>query len=463
MAVAKLKKLKNKLTSSTSKLAIIYGGNELGVQLAEQLTKLERDVVIIDEDPQQLKQIQEKIDVMTLAGSGVDIERLKQVGINRTELMLAVSDNDEKNVLTSIYANRLGVEQIITKVDDYDYLTDNNSLLNDELGIDLIVNPCRIVVDQITNLIRPTMKTGIESFISGKIKLSEMTVTHRSPLAFNRLSEIDLPTNSLVICILRRNRLFIPDGDHKIYPGDTVYILGKKGLRTRLGQFLNKSQRKKEKVVLAGGSNISYQLTKILNQKRTVLTLIEENRTCCEELAEEISDILVLNGRPTNIDLLKEEGIDQADIFVAAGNEDEKNLLTGLVAKKLGAKKVITIVNSLEYSYFSEIVNVDTILTPQILVLEKMLDFLHQGQVDTETILDGQMHLLKTDVPKRIANKQVKVKDLNKSSDLIVGIVNREEKLIIPDGGLELKQNDQLLVFTLAAKSNIKQELFSSF
>lgn len=204
-------------------------------------------------------------------------------------------------------------------------------------------------------------------------------------------------------------------------------------------------------------------MTKILNQKRTVLTLIEENRTCCEELAEEISDILVLNGRPTNIDLLKEEGIDQADIFVAAGNEDEKNLLTGLVAKKLGAKKVITIVNSLEYSYFSEIVNVDTILTPQILVLEKMLDFLHQGQVDTETILDGQMHLLKTDVPKRIANKQVKVKDLNKSSDLIVGIVNREEKLIIPDGGLELKQNDQLLVFTLAAKSNIKQELFSSF
>lgn len=247
MAVAKLKKLKNKLTSSTSKLAIIYGGNELGVQLAEQLTKLERDVVIIDEDPQQLKQIQEKIDVMTLAGSGVDIERLKQVGINRTELMLAVSDNDEKNVLTSIYANRLGVEQIITKVDDYDYLTDNNSLLNDELGIDLIVNPCRIVVDQITNLIRPTMKTGIESFISGKIKLSEMTVTHRSPLAFNRLSEIDLPTNSLVICILRRNRLFIPDGDHKIYPGDTVYILGKKGLRTRLGQFLNKSQRKKKR------------------------------------------------------------------------------------------------------------------------------------------------------------------------------------------------------------------------
>ncbi|MBM7623398.1 Trk system potassium transporter TrkA [Sporohalobacter salinus] len=463
MAVTKLKELKNKVTSSTAKLAIIYGGNELGFQLAEQLTKLGRDVVIIDEDPQLLKQIQEKIDVMTLAGSGVDIERLKQVGINRTELILAVSNNDEKNILTSIYANRLGVERIVAKVEDYDYLTDNNSLLNDELGIDLIVNPCKIVVDQITNLIRPTMKPGIESFISGKVKLSEITVTHRSSLAFDRLSEVELPANSLVICILRRNRLFIPDGDHKVYPGDTIYILGKKGLRTKLSRFLNKSQSKKEKIVLAGGSSISYQLTKILNQKRTIVTLIEENKTCCEELAKEISDTLILNGRPTNIDLLKEEGIDQSDVFVAAGDKDEENLLTGLVANELGAKRVITIVNSLEYSYFSEIVNVDTILTPQILVLEKILDFLHQGQVNTKTILDGQMHLLKVDVPNRIANKQIKVKDLNKSSDLIVGIVNRDKDLIIPDGELKLKPDDQLLVFTLAAKSNIEQELFNGY
>lgn len=462
MAVAKLKELKNKLTSSTAKLAIIYGGNELGFQLAEQLTKLGRDVVIIDEDQQSLKQIQEKIDVMTLVGSGVDIERLKQVGISRTGLMLAVSNNDEKNVLTSIYANRLGAEQIVAKVDDYDYLTDD-SLLNDDLGIDLIVNPCKIVVDQITNLIRPTMKTGIESFINGKVKLSEITVTHRSSLAFNRLSEVDLPANSLVICILRRNRLFIPDGSHKIYPGDIVHILGKKGLRTKLSQFLNKSQNKKEKIVLAGGSDISYQLTKILNQRKTIVTLIEENKAWCEELAEELADTLILNGRPTNIDLLKEEGIDQADVFVAAGDKDEENLLMGLVANELGAKRVITIVNSLEYSYFSEIVNVDTILTPQILVLEKILDFLHQGQVNTETILDGQMHLLKVDVPDSVANKRIKVKNLNKSSDLIIGMVNRDKDLIIPNGELKLKPEDQLLVFALAAKNNIKQELFNGY
>ncbi|SJZ88707.1 Trk system potassium transporter TrkA [Selenihalanaerobacter shriftii] len=461
--VSKLKRVKKNLTSSPNHQAIIYGANEIGFQLAEQLTKLDRDVVIIDEDNQMLKRIQEKIDVMTLVGSGVNIETLNQAGINKTELILAVSNNDDKNILTSIYAKRLGVDRIITKVNNYDYLTDNKALTIDDLGIDLIVNPCQIVVEQIMDLIKPTMKTGIESFVGGKVQLSEVTVSHRSPLAFNLISQVELPTNALIICILRRNRLFIPHGEHKIYPGDTVYILGKKGFRTKLGQLLSKPQNEKEKIVLTGGSDVNYHLATSFKPKHAILTLIEEDETRCEELAEELSDVLILNGKPINLDLLKEEGIDQADFFVAAGNKDEENLLTGLVAKELGSKNVITIVNSLEYSYFSEIVNVDTILSPQILVLERILDFLHQGQVSTDNILNGQMRLLKIEVPNKIAKKGVKVKKLHKSSDLIIGVIKRGKELIIPDGQTELKVKDKLLIFTLAAKSNIKRELFGDY
>ncbi|MGM0471988.1 MAG: Trk system potassium transporter TrkA [Bacillota bacterium] len=461
--VAKLKGIKDNLTTSQANQVIIYGGNQLGFQLAEQLTKLERDVVVIDEDDQLLRQIQEKIDVMTLTGSGVDIERLQEVGVEHSKLLLAVSNSDEKNILASIYAQQLGVEQIVAKVDNYDYLTANNSLLNEELGVDLLVNPSQLVIDQLINLIRPTLKTGIESFVQGKVKLSEVTISHRSSLAFNRLSEVDLPSNTLIICILRRNRLFIPDGNHKLYPGDTIYILGEKGLRSKLGQLLNKSKVHKEKVVLAGGSSISYQLAKVLGAKETIITLIEEDEERCEKLAEKLADILILNGQSINIDLLKEEGIDQADIFIAAEDDDEKNLLTGLAAKELGAKRVITIVNSLDYTYFSELVNVDTILTPQILVLEKILDFLHEGQVNSETILDGQMHLIKVDVPKRVKKKRIRVQDLHKSSDLIVGLILRDKKLIIPDGVEELTVDDQLLVFTLAAKKNLQQELFGTY
>jgi trk system potassium uptake protein TrkA len=461
--LSKLKQVKDSLTSSSAHQVIIYGGNEIGFQLAEQMTKLDRDVVIIDENDRTLKQIQEKIDVMGLSGSGVDIDTLLQAGIKNTELVLAVSNNDEKNILTSIYSKRLGVEQIVTKIKDYDYLTTNNSLLNDDLGIDLIVNPCQIVVEQLKDLIKPTMKTGIESFVSGKVQLSEVKISHRSPLAFNQISKVELPNEALIICILRRNRLFIPHGEHKIYPGDTIYILGKKGFRTKLGQLLSKSQSKKEKIVLAGGSEINYKLATIFKQKQAILTLIEEKKSRCEEIAEEISEILILNGKLTNVDLLKEEGIDQADVFVAAGEDDEENLLAGLVAKELGSKKVVTIVNSLEYSYFGDIVKVDTILSPQILVLERILEFLHQGQVNTESILNGQMRLVELEVPKKIAKKRIKVKDLHKSSDLIIGVVTRKKEVMIPDGELELKSGDQLLIFTLVAKSNLKQELFANY
>lgn len=461
--VSKLRDVKDSLTSSPTYQAIIYGGNKIGFQLAEQLTKLSWNVVIIDENDRLLKQIQEKIDVMTLSGSGVDIDTLQQAGVSNTELLMAVSNNDEKNILTSIYAHKLGVEQIVTKISQYNYETNDNSLFEKDLGINLIVNPRRIVVEQVRDLIRPTMKTGIESFISGKVQLSEVKISHRSPLAFNRIAQVDIPNEALIICIFRRNRLFIPHGEHKIYPGDTIYVLGKKGFRTKLGQLLSKSQKEREKIVLAGGSNINYQLAKNLKKNRTTLTLIEGEKSKCEELAEELSEILILNGKITNIDLLKEEGIDQADVFVAASTNDEENLLAGLVAKELGSSKVITIVSGLEYSHFNEIVNVDSILSPQILVLERILEFLHEGQVSTKSILDGQMRLLEIEVPKRVGKKKVKIKDLNKSSDLIIGIVIRGKEIIIPDGDLELKQKDQLLIFTLAAKSNLKKELFGDY
>ncbi|SDC61916.1 trk system potassium uptake protein TrkA [Candidatus Frackibacter sp. WG12] len=461
--VSKFKKIKDNLTSSPAYQAIIYGGNQIGLQLADQLTKLGRDVVIIDEDDRVLRQAQEKVDVMALAGSGVDIATLKQAGISKTKLMIAVSNNDEKNILTSIYANKLGVDEIVAKINDYHALNKSNSVFSENLGIDLIVNPCQIVVEQIKDLIRPTMKTEIESFVDGRVQLSEVMISHRSPFAFNHIAQIDLPPQTLIISLLRRNRLFIPHGEHKIYPGDTVYILGKKGFRAKLGQLLSKSQNNKEKIVLAGGSNINYQLAKVFKRNQAILSLIEEDEARCEELVEDLSDILILHGKPTNIDLLKEEGIDQADIFVAAGDKDEANLLSGLAAKKLGSKKVIAIVNSLEYSYFSEIVNVDTILSPQVLVLERILDFLHQGQVESESILNGQMRLVRVDVPKKFARKGMEIKDLNNSSDLIIGIVIRGKELIIPDGDLEFKEDDQLLIFTLSAKSDLQRDLFGNY
>ncbi|MCK8823852.1 Trk system potassium transporter TrkA [Fuchsiella alkaliacetigena] len=458
--LSKLKTVKQDLTSTVTQQALIYGANTIGFKLAQQLTKLSRDVVIIAEDEQRLKRIQEELDVMALVGSGVDLKTLKRARIGKTALILAVSENDEKNILTSIYAHKLGVERIVAQVSDDDYLNNNDFLINTELGIDLLINPEEVVVEQIGDLIRPSMESGIESFIDGKVQISEVTISHRNPFAFNKISQLNLPRNSLIIGVLRRNRLFIPYGEHKLYPGDTIYILGKKGFRTKLGQLLSKNRRKKQKVVLAGGSEINYRLALNLAGKQSILTLIEAKQERCEELAEEISDLLVLNGKAINIDLLKEEGIEQADVFVAAGANDEENLLTGLAAKSLGCKKVITIVNSLEYSYFSEIVDVDTILSPQILVLEKILDFLHQGQVDTETILDGQMHLLKLEVPDRVGRRKLKLKQLKHASDLIIGVVIRDEELIIPDGELRLRVADQLLVFTLTAKNNLLAELF---
>ncbi|MCK8817662.1 Trk system potassium transporter TrkA [Natroniella sulfidigena] len=447
--VKKVKKMTKSFTTS-SRQTIIVGGSEVGVQLAERLIQMGQDVVMIEEDARLRKQIQERIDVLTLQGEGTDLDVLTKAGIDKTNLLIALTGDDRKNLLTGIYAQQLGVKDIIVQVKQIKNLAPKLQL--DKLELDLVVNPSEMVIKRVKNLIKPGMKLEVDQYLNKKVQISEFKISHQSNFAYNTVNELNLPDNSLILVIARKGRVIIPQGKDKIYPGDSLYIICPKGFKKKFGRLLTNYADDKEKIVLVGEGEVNYQLAKSF-ASHAVVTIIEEDLKKCERLADSLEDVLVLQGSGADVDLLKEEGVAKADAFVAVTDDDDANLVMAVLAKKLGVKKSIAVVDKINYSYLTEFLRIDHIICPSLITIDTILDFLHQGQVDGMVTFGGQVKFSKVTYDRQGITK---IKDLNLPTDLIVGLIYRGKKVIIPTGTTRLEPKDDLLVFSLATKEEIE-------
>ncbi|WP_408956020.1 Trk system potassium transporter TrkA [Natroniella sp. ANB-PHB2] len=447
--VKKVKKVTKDFTTSSLQ-TIIVGGSEVGIQLAERLIQMGQDVVMIEKDALLRKQIQERIDVLTLKGDGIDLDLLDKAGIDKTNLLIALTEDDRNNLLTGIYAQKLGVKDIIVQVKQIKNLALDLQL--DKLKLDLVVNPSEMVIKRVKNLIKPGMRLEVDKFLSKKVQISEFKISHQSNFAYNTVSELKLPGNSLVLVVLRKGRVIIPQGKDKIYPGDRLYIICPKGFKKKFGKLISSYSEDKEKIVLVGEGEINYQLAKFF-APQSVVTIIEENLKKCEKLADNLEDVLVLQGAGTDVDLLKEEGVAKADAFVAVTDDDEANLVMSVLAQKLGVKRSIAVVDKINYSYLTEFLSIDNIICPSLITIDTILDYLHQGQVGGMITFGGQVKFSKVTYGRQ---RSIKIKDLKLPADLIVGLVYRGKKVIIPRGNTRLECKDELLIFSLATNETVE-------
>jgi len=446
--VSKIKRATTGLANSNKQI-IIIGGNEVSLQLAESLIKAGQDIVVIEENDNYLKQIQERVDVLALKGKGTDISLLKEVVTDKTNLLIAITDNDYENLLTGIYGKNLGIANIVVQVKEIRNL--DYKIQHENFKLDLVLNPFAKVIKRIKGLIRPGMELEIDKFMDKRVQISKFNISHQSSFAYNNLNNLKLPENSLILAVLRKGRVIIPKGRDKIYPGDTVFIICQKGFRGKLTQLVNYHSTDKEKIVLVGGGEINYQLAEHFS-KNSVVTIIEEDRKRCEELAENLVETLVLEGRGTDIDLLKEEGVAKSDAFIAATESDEANMLMANLAKKLGVKNSIAVVKDINYTYLIDFSDIDYIISPSASVVDTVLDYFYQGQVGNNTIFEGQVNVSEVTV-----KKSTKLVNLELPSDLIVALIKRNKSVIIPKGESRLERGDKLVVLSLAAKGDIKE------
>jgi len=440
---------------------IIIGAGKVGKQIAETLSSENHDVILIEKDETRRQIAQDNLDIITILGNGVNVRTLEKAGIKQTDMLIAVTNSDEVNMLACMTAKQFDVPKKIARIRNSEYLY-SNILSRDKLGIDFTINPERATAREIIKLLKsPKNVAQIQSFAGGKVKLIELRIDDNFPFIDQQLKNIDFKYPILVAAIYRNDKIIIPNGEEKIMVNDNLYILIKKENLINLDSIISKKPLLMQNVIILGGSKIGFQTAQILCKLGIKTKLIEMDIEKCEQIAEKLQNTLVINGDGTNIDLLKSEGIETTDGFVAVTGYDEDNLLVALLAKHLGAKKVIAKVDRTNYVPILEKIGVDAVVNPRMTTASAILRSIRRGKIISLTLLkEGKAEVIELIVHSgaKIINTPLKNAKLPKNS--IIGAIVRKNNVIIPHGDNIIQADDKIIIFALSSDIKKIEKIF---
>jgi len=433
---------------------VILGAGKIGTGIATNLVKQNYNITVVDLNAEKLQTLQSDFDLATVIGSASSPETLKKAGIKKDTIILAVTNSDESNLIAcQLCKNLFSVNRTICRISNKAYLDHL-----DTLGgyVDIPISPVLEITSHLLELIEHPGTEQIESFIGGEIKLVSVKAKKDGMLVNRALKSIkdDLPNiEASVTAIYRKNKPMIPDGDTVIKEGDEVYFLAKKeDVDAVVSEIRNQGERHK-RVMIVGGGKIGFELARNIEDKLR-LKLIEPDRDRCEFLSSELKKAIVLRGNGSDEDLLRTENIENIDLFCAVTSDDEANIMSAFLAKKLGVKKTIIILNN--YSYINILPKgfVDVALSPQRLTVSMVLQHLYTVDITQEVILKmasgveaiaGVVH--KNSFTEKYLDKPIK--DLPLPSGSSVGAIYRNNKLYTPSRSkdLLLHESDRLIIF----------------
>ncbi|MFW6054130.1 MAG: Trk system potassium transporter TrkA, partial [Persicimonas sp.] len=429
---------------------IIVGMGEVGRHISNVLVGENHNVVIIDMDPEALAAAEETIDAMFLRGHAGNLSTLREADAGSADLFVAVTDNSEANMIGAIRAKQLGAQKTIARVSDPAYFEEHRGIIAGMLGIDLVINPQALLALEMHKIVRSTNAVAVEDFADNRVEMIQLPVEDVG-LAINRpLRDVKLPSNTLIAALVRNHELLVPGGDDVILPGDEVLAVGRIDQIPKVEKLFKRERRRfTKRVVIVGGSLVGANLAEALANDGIEVILIDKDHERCVELSERLAKVVVLHGDGTDVHLLEEERMDHVDAFVAASGEDEVNLMASLLARDLGAPRVVAIVHKPDYGAIVERLGIDSFLSPRIEVAKQVLKYVRAGEVVGITpILEGKGEFLEFIAPSqgRIVGKPLHEVDFPEQAN-ICAVVN-QTGAVVPSGDSIIEAGDLVVVFT---------------
>ncbi len=438
---------------------IIIGAGEVGYHVAKMLCR-DNDVIIIEKNEEVCNRARQ-LDVQVLQGNGADVKLLKKANIEKAELIVAVTGLDEINIVACMASKILNDKvKTIARVSNPDYI-DRPVSVRETVGMNAMVCPELSLASEINQILSIPEAINVENFVGGKIKMMEFKVGEQNRLVGKKLSESNLPECCLMPAIFRGSQLMIPHGDDAILKDDRVVLVGKPEAIEGTRKLFEETKKNSGKIAVVGGGKVGYYLIKLLDKKNLKLTLMEINKKKCEELAQVLPHVLVINGDGTDVSLMKEENIGSMDAVIAVTDNDEKNLLCALLAKRLGARKVIARADRPDYADLFEIVGVDVAISPIQATVNEVMKFTMGIGIDSLVTIEGEKGRILELTAKqgsKILNK--KLKDVHFPRGAIVSAIVRGNEVIIPGGSHTILPEDKVVIFTLPSALPDVEELF---
>jgi len=431
---------------------VIAGAGEVGTHLAKMLSSEEHELVVIDNDPDRLKAVGGALDVLTLEGDANSIAQLKEARIAKADLLISVTYSEAVNVNAAILAKRLGAKKTIARIDNQEYLLPVNKEIFENLGVDYMIYPEKIAAREIVGLLSETGSTEVVEFAGGKLHMYVIRLDEDAPIINKSLRELTPGPEGLeyrAVAITRHGNTLVPSGDDRFMKGDLVYVISSKSGLKKLYKYSGKKQFEVRDIMILGGSRIGRKTADSLGKQHYV-KLIEKDRQRSYELSNLLSSTLVINGDGTDMELLRQEGLEKMDAFIAVTGNSETNILSCLLAKHLGVKRTIAEVENIDYIHLAENIGVDTIINKKLITASRIFRFTMSEEVSSIKCLTGteaevMEFLVKPDAPATSGT----LANIDFPREAIIGGVIRGKHAFIAHGDTRIKPYDRVVVFAL--------------
>lgn len=441
---------------------VILGAGEVGMHLASVLAEDKHEVVLIESCSETARQARDCLDVNVVEGHGASVEVLERAGVDRADLLCAVTNNDELNMLASLIAKKLGAGQTAVRVHGLSHITRKRFFYRKTLEFDLTISPEEMCAAAVSRFIRGQDSVSVESVADGKLQLHRFELTGRFDAVGKKIKDVRLPKQCLITALFRGDSILIPTGEDEILEGDNVLLIGASDVLDRVDKILGSRIRMPKRVMIMGGGRMGVTAARAFELLRIKVKLLERDPERAEQLPKLLPHSNIENADATCPDHLLEAHIEKTDLFLAMTRNDEANLIACQIARDNGALQTIALVSRADYQGLSQGLAIDAVISPRTLIAERIVRFVRSGCRSRITSIEkGAAEILELDVNEGSSLAGRKVMSLGFPKGALIGAVIRGEEMLVPGGADEIHPGDVLIVFALKECAQEVEDLFS--
>lgn len=440
---------------------VIVGAGEVGTHLARLLSRENQDITLIDLNGERLAQIDATCNLLTLRGSPISFEVHRDAHVDKCDLFIAVTPEETTNVLACSMAKNLGAKKTVARIDNYEFMHEANVQFFRNMGIDVTIYPEYLAAKEMLKSLQHNWVRSWFELHNGQLIVIGVKIPESAPLANAQLKSLYNVNSFHISAIKRYNETIIPRGDDYIRPGDIVYATTTSEGVDELREMCGRTKFNIHNIMIMGGSHIAVRLVNLADANYR-FTIIELDRNRCNRLIELCPNADVINADARDIEVLREEGIDETDAFIALTDRSESNILTSLIAKECGVHKTIAEVEDLQYISEAENLNIGTTINKKLLASGRIFQMLLNDDAETSKFMafgDADVAEIEAKPGSKITHAQVKDLSLNRNMT-IAGII-RDGKGLLVNGNTQILPGDHVVVFCLSGIIHRIESLFN--
>ncbi|MEJ6625781.1 MAG: Trk system potassium transporter TrkA [Flavobacteriaceae bacterium] len=445
---------------------IIAGAGEVGFHLAKLLSFESQDITLIDTHKERLNYAENHLDIKAIKGDATSLRIMKEAKIDTSDLFIAVTEQETTNITICALAKQMGCKKTIARISSSEFINHNDEVSFQKLGVDELISPEELASIEIQQLLDQSAFSDSYEFENGALTLLGTTLEELVPFVGKTVKEaaqIFPDIHFMPIALQRKGTQYtiIPRGDTQFEANDLVYFITLKEGVEELYKLTGRNKEVIKNVMILGGGKIGYSTAKTLADKKFNVILVEQNKNKAFELADQLPDVMVINGDGRNVELLEEEGLEAMDAFICVTENSETNIMSCLMAKSKNVKKAIALVENMDYFQLSHSIGIDTLINKKLLTANTIFRYIRRGEVvDLTTLNSLNAEILEFIVKPESKVNGMQIRDIDFPRSATIGGVIKEGEGVIALGGYKIEAGDRVVVCCLPRALDKVESLF---